>query len=419
MGTAHILASVCVSALVCFTPSVSAVSIWSEDFTSQDGKGADGVGTDMSGITKWSLDVSSCALADTDDFCKVLSAAFVTRDSKGEMIWTSESVDISAHGNVALSISLSEAGDLYGTEYLRCYYRLDGGAETQFDANGDMTGNFDAVTASQSGLSGSTLQVIVKANSSDGTHILTFDTVTVTGDLLAAEPTTDAVNLVFSSITNTQASLTWSNGDGAGRIVVARESAAVSQVPTDGTSYGANAAFGSGGAIALNEYVVYAGSDTTVTVTDLSPDTVYHFAIFEYNGTGGGANYYTSGSPLIGSTTTLMFPPVITEGASVNVTMSENGAPLAFSLTLNATDPDSVKGDTVTWSIVRTAQHGNAQVSGTAWSTSPQYVPTPYYSGTDTFSVRVTDSYGNSTSTRVIVKILPVNVPGKTVFIFE
>ena len=43
-------------------------------------------------------------------------------------------------------------------------------------------------------------------------------------------------------------------------------------------------------------------------------------------------------------------PPVITEGASVGVTMSEDGMPTPFGLTLNATDADT--GDTLTWSII-------------------------------------------------------------------
>ena len=41
--------------------------------------------------------------------------------------------------------------------------------------------------------------------------------------------------------------------------------------------------------------------------------------------------------------------PVITEGASTSVTMSEDGLPTAFNLTLHATDPE---GDTINWSVL-------------------------------------------------------------------
>ncbi len=47
--------------------------------------------------------------------------------------------------------------------------------------------------------------------------------------------------------------------------------------------------------------------------------------------------------------------PLITEGASIPVSMSVNGKPTAFSLTLHATDVDL---DTITWSISSPATHG-------------------------------------------------------------
>ncbi len=80
--------------------------------------------------------------------------------------------------------------------------------------------------------------------------------------------------------------------------------------------------------------------------------------------------------------------PVITEGTSIPVSMSENGTPTAFALTLNATDVDST---TLTWSISGAATHGTATASGTGASKVIGYIPTADYNGSDSFVVQVSD----------------------------
>src|SRR5690606_4814512 len=80
--------------------------------------------------------------------------------------------------------------------------------------------------------------------------------------------------------------------------------------------------------------------------------------------------------------------PVITEGDSANVSMSEDGTPTAFALTLNATDIDS---STLTWSILNAATEGTASTSGTGNSKAISYVPAADFNGSDSFVVRVSD----------------------------
>ncbi len=87
--------------------------------------------------------------------------------------------------------------------------------------------------------------------------------------------------------------------------------------------------------------------------------------------------------------------PVITEGASTNVNMSEDGSPTPFSLTLNATDVDS--SDTLTWSISSQASNGIASASGTGTSKVISYTPEQDYNGADAFVVQVSD--GTTTDT--------------------
>ena len=96
--------------------------------------------------------------------------------------------------------------------------------------------------------------------------------------------------------------------------------------------------------------------------------------------------------------------PVITEGASTNVTMDEDGDPTAFSLTLNATDAD---GDTLTWSVSSPAANGTADASGTGASKAITYTPDADWNGADSFEVTVDDNAGDTASITVNVTVDP------------
>ena len=69
-------------------------------------------------------------------------------------------------------------------------------------------------------------------------------------------------------------------------LVVAKETTAVTAVPSgDGTSYTADTAFGFGTEIGTDEFVVYKGTDTSVTINGLTKDgTTYHFKVFSRKG---------------------------------------------------------------------------------------------------------------------------------------
>jgi hypothetical protein len=86
---------------------------------------------------------------------------------------------------------------------------------------------------------------------------------------------------------NTQAGLSWTNYTGAQGtwwdevLVLAHEGSAVDASPSgDGTSYTANAAFGSGTQVGTGNYVVYQGTGTSETITALTNGTTYYFRIF-------------------------------------------------------------------------------------------------------------------------------------------
>jgi len=236
--------------------------------------------------------------------------------------------------------------------------------------------------------------------------------------VLAQEPTLDANNMVFSAITNSAMTVSWTNGNGAKRILVVKAQSDIGAVPQDGSNYTASAAFSNGQTIAEGEYVVYNDTGSSIRVTNLLPGVVYYFKVFEYNGTAEGINYRTV-SPLSGVQAAATYPPDIAEGDSQGVTMSENSSPTPFSLTLNRTDADLPYGDVVTWSIRNAPEHGAASASGTAASVAVNYTPPLYFSGTDQFVVQAVDTFGNEDTITVNVTVQSVNPPGKTVFIFE
>jgi autotransporter-associated beta strand protein len=112
---------------------------------------------------------------------------------------------------------------------------------------------------------------------------------------LAAEPTTQASSILITGTNEvTLTGINWTDGNGASRIVVAKAGAAVDSFPVDGAAYTANAAFGSGTQIGTGNFVVHAGSGPLATLSGLTRDVVYHFRVFEFNGSGQTANYLTS-----------------------------------------------------------------------------------------------------------------------------
>jgi len=99
---------------------------------------------------------------------------------------------------------------------------------------------------------------------------------------LAAEPTTQST-LTASAVTTGSLQLNLTGGTGTKHLVLARLTTAVNATPVDATTYLADAAFGKGTQLGTGNYVVYAGTDPSVTVTGLRASSTYTFAVFDYN----------------------------------------------------------------------------------------------------------------------------------------
>ncbi|HEX2683353.1 MAG TPA: T9SS type A sorting domain-containing protein, partial [Ferruginibacter sp.] len=121
-------------------------------------------------------------------------------------------------------------------------------------------------------------------------------TVALTGKVLATEPTVQST-ITIGAVTNSTVVVNFGGGNGTRRILLARLATPVNSDPVDGTTYTANANFGSGSQIGTGNYVVYDGIGNTQLVTGLTAGATYHFAIYDYNdgGVAGAENYLVPG----------------------------------------------------------------------------------------------------------------------------
>lgn len=137
--------------------------------------------------------------------------------------------------------------------------------------------------------------------------LLTSIALSFSFSLLAQAPTVPTSNLTFSFIDGNRIRLNWSRGDGSRRMVIAKALSAVTALPVDGVDYNASSSFGDGDQVAPGEFVVYDGTGTTFLLQNLQVSTLYHFRIFEYNGSGANTQYLTASS-LAGSQATVSAP---------------------------------------------------------------------------------------------------------------
>ena len=132
---------------------------------------------------------------------------------------------------------------------------------------------------------------------------------TTVGGGTCTTPTTQASSFNATAIGTTSATINWTAGSGGRAIVIARSTTSVTSAPISLTSYApASTIYGNGVEVAAGaaNYLVYDGTGTSVTVTNLNPGTTYYFKVFEYNITGLDTCYMTPG--LSGSLTALAAP---------------------------------------------------------------------------------------------------------------
>lgn len=118
---------------------------------------------------------------------------------------------------------------------------------------------------------------------------LGIDNVSITANGAAVSaPTTQAYDIIFSSVTAAGMTTSWTNGNGAKRVVIMNTSNSFTD-PTDGSDPTANAIYSGSG-----QQVIFNGSGNSVAVAGLSASTTYWYRVYEYNGSGTTTKYLTS-----------------------------------------------------------------------------------------------------------------------------
>lgn len=260
------------------------------------------------GSTGWVADIT-CITLDTEPTVAATATSFTNLSGTSlRLNWTK--------GNGARRIVLAKVGSAVsfvpvdGTEYVSNASFSSGtqlGTGNYVVYNG--TGNFvDVTNLSTNTTYHFSIYEYNGANTSSN-YRSTGTTANQITPSLAPEPTSAAAAVTLTSKSENALTLSWTNGNGISRVVVAKAGAPVDAVPVDGEYYNATGSFTTGPSLGNGNIVIQSGSGNLAYATNLTPLTTYHFAVYEYNGNGNGVTNYLTTTPAVGSFTTLVAPP--------------------------------------------------------------------------------------------------------------
>ena len=183
--------ALCISSALLISSSAFAEDIWSENFNDAalDNKGAVNTTIDLSGVDRWSIDISNAALTATSDWFKVTNAVMEARDVDGVVEWISESIDIANKTDIKLSVLASEDGTHEATDFFDLSYSVDGAAFVQVSnwqglgsSEHTLIDDFTSSTVEADIAEGSTLVIKVAMQNNAGSEYIRLDDVLVTAE---------------------------------------------------------------------------------------------------------------------------------------------------------------------------------------------------------------------------------------------
>ncbi|MFZ9033925.1 MAG: fibronectin type III domain-containing protein, partial [Anaerohalosphaeraceae bacterium] len=183
-----------------------------------------------------------------------------------------------------------------------------------------------------------------------------------TADLaFRTEPLTQASNITFPVVGAADMTISWSRGSGDS-VIVLLKAASAAAAPTDWTQYTASSIFGSGDDLGDGTRVVYTGTGTSVPVTNLTPGTTYHAAVYEVAGTAGpgltGINYlHATAAPT--NSQLIVGPPAVSTPTVTNV--STNSATLGATVDGDGGDPGGLTDRGTVWNTTGSPIVENSQ----------------------------------------------------------
>lgn len=138
--------------------------------------------------------------------------------------------------------------------------------------------------------------VATVGNGSSGDVVATSSSGSGTRSGFTFTATTQASAISFSDVQANQLCISWTNGTADKRIVFLKEGTGIFSNPINNTTYTASTNWGTKGTQISSSgyYCVYNNTGSSVTVTNLTANTVYTVQVLEYNGTSGAEYYFTS-----------------------------------------------------------------------------------------------------------------------------
>jgi hypothetical protein len=153
-------------------------------------------------------------------------------------------------------------------------------------------------------------------------------------------PSNQPTNLVFSAVTNSSISGSFSTITANGFLVVQSTSPTLSATPVNGTNYNTGDTLGGG-------LVIQSGASNTFTSAGLNSLTTYYYFVFSYNNSSCvGGNTYNTNTPLTGNETTLD-GPCLDEDFSTNTPQPTNWIASGVSRSTNTADYNSAPAGTI------------------------------------------------------------------------
>ncbi len=151
----------------------------------------DGV-TSSTGSNGWTINVSGAnVFSGSAGTFQVVSNHFEANNTNGtlgsgsgiigEVVWSSSLIDVSSIPSVTATVDLLNINNdlLTANDYIKVFYKLNGGGEVPFTTNGNLTGNFTNSTASVTGLSGITFQIVIRISNQANANKTAFDNIVV------------------------------------------------------------------------------------------------------------------------------------------------------------------------------------------------------------------------------------------------
>ncbi len=254
-------------------------------------------------------------------------------DNVGDSI-ISETINVSSYTDLSLTFQVATYGS--GTNH-NCLieYSTDNGSNwssTTFTSATPTSSTYISAGTFALGTQSTTQLKLRWTSPSGGSKGVRMRNIVLTGTEMS-DPTTQS-SITFGTVTTNSIVVNFNGGDGAGRILIAKAESAADFTPVNGTAYeGVNSNFGLAFDQGSGNKVVYDGSGNSVTVTGLLSSTTYHFAVYEYNGSGSGISYLTTAPGTGNQLTTTPVDPAATISHAGLTEENLNGAVINLTLT--------------------------------------------------------------------------------------